>query len=518
MAATFTILLLGHSGAAQIRDRTQHADQQPSQPQNSEKKNNKRGPRAIAVLEFLPGGGARLVPVALWIDDRFYDASLYGANPEPMALEPETVYEAYDYGEPTGLFTVTTPEQVKGNWVGNGHWKPQLPLDEKVAQQAAKQPKPKPSYNPDDDRPVLHRAGSSGSSNSGSSNASAPQSTPPSSGSGNSSASSTSSNSSGSSDRPTLKRPSDDSSTSSPSGNDSSTASSQPLAPNGPPDRPTLKRPASDTSAAPSDSTASSAPPASGASGASSSSSSASASASSASSSSPDESDPNRPILRRGKPTTSAATQEPKAAIAPQSIAATQAAPAKLITTTAGVGRRSYPAISDATPHEARSLLYVMDAAERAAKSEELRALAMDEIRKFIASRNTPGLAKSASITDYDLRAFDLEFSNSPTLVLTATLPVAAAKALRGGEFNYFVTLVAHEDINGTPIKIFSSVTDSNHLDAFARMEIIDAVDADANGRGDLLFRQYSDVGVSYSLYRVYPYDMHKVFEGGSGT
>ena len=159
-----------------------------------------------------------------------------------------------------------------------------------------------------------------------------------------------------------------------------------------------------------------------------------------------------------------------------------------------------------------------MDAAERAAKSEELRALAMDEIRKFIASRNTPGLAKSASITDYDLRAFDLEFSNSPTLVLTATLPVAAAKALRGGEFNYFVTLVAHEDLNGTPIKIFSSVTDSNHLDAFARMEIIDAVDADANGRGDLLFRQYSDVGVSYSLYRVYPYDMHKVFEGGSGT
>ena len=37
-----------------------------------------------------------------------------------------------------------------------------------------------------------------------------------------------------------------------------------------------------------------------------------------------------------------------------------------------------------------------------------------------------------------------------------------------------------------------------------------------ANGRGDLLFRQYSDVGISYSLYRVFPYDMQKVFEGGS--
>lgn len=159
-----------------------------------------------------------------------------------------------------------------------------------------------------------------------------------------------------------------------------------------------------------------------------------------------------------------------------------------------------------------------MNTAERETKSGQLTALAMDEIRKFIAQRKTPALPKNAAITDYDLRAFDLEFSNSPTFVLTATLPVATAKALGGGAFSYFITFVAHEDINGAPIKIFSSVTDSNHLDSFARMEIIDALDADANGRGDLLFRQYSDIAVSYSLYRVYPYEMKKVFEGGSGT
>jgi len=76
--------------------------------------------------------------------------------------------------------------------------------------------------------------------------------------------------------------------------------------------------------------------------------------------------------------------------------------------------------------------------------------------------------------------------------------------------------VVAREDINGIPIKIFSAVSDTNHLDSFPRMEMVDAVDADANGRGDLLFRQYSDVGISYGLYRVYPYDMQKVFEGGS--
>jgi hypothetical protein len=235
---------------------------------------------------------------------------------------------------------------------------------------------------------------------------------------------------------------------------------------------------------------------------------------------SPDESDPNRPTLRRGKPaTTSATTPEPKPFSASQSTTPTtsQAQP-KLIAALNSPGRHSYPAVSDATPHESRSLLYVMNTAERERKSDELTALAMDEIRKFIAQRKTPALPKNAAITDYDLRAFDLEFSNSPTFVLTATLPVPTIKALGGGTFSYFVTFVAHEDINGTPIKIFSSVTDSNHLDSFARMEIIDALDADANGRGDLLFRQYSDVAISYSLYRVYPYEMKKVFEGGSGS
>ena len=123
-------------------------------------------------MEFLPGGGARLVPVALWIDDRFYDASLYGANPEPMALQPETVYEATNYGESTGLFTVTTPEQVKGNWVGAGQWKPHRALDDRIAKQVASKPKKAPADNPADDRPVLKRAGSSGSSSPSSSGSS----------------------------------------------------------------------------------------------------------------------------------------------------------------------------------------------------------------------------------------------------------------------------------------------------------------------------------------------------------
>jgi hypothetical protein len=243
--------------------------------------------------------------------------------------------------------------------------------------------------------------------------------------------------------------------------------------------------------------------------------------ASSASSSSPDENDPNRPVLRRGKAVSSTASaSEPYDASAAQpTSAANQAAQAKLINTTVSqLGRRSYPAISDTAQHEMRSLLYPMNSVERTDKTDQMSALALAELRKFVAKRNTPGLPKSAAITDYELRAYDLEYTNSPTFVFSGKLPLPGAKALRGGEFDYFVTVVARIDVNGTPIEIFSSVTDSNHLDAFARMEIIDAVDADANGRGDLLFRLYSDTGVSYSLFRVYPYEMKKVFEGGSGV
>jgi hypothetical protein len=174
--------------------------------------------------------------------------------------------------------------------------------------------------------------------------------------------------------------------------------------------------------------------------------------------------------------------------------------------------------------------MYPMTQAEREERGRPMLALALDEVRTYhsrrqqaLATPKAKAPAKTAArppnfvVTDYDLRAFDLDFSNSPTFVLTAKVPAPSAQPATGGEFDYFVTVVARVDINGQVQKVFSSVTDNNHLDAFPRLEIIDALDADANGRGDLLFRQHSDSGISYALYRVYPYQMVKVFEGGGG-
>ena len=498
-------LLLSGFATAQLRDRTEHNPPPPDKIQVAKKK-NKNGPRAIGVLEFLPGGGARLVPVALWIDGHFYDASLYAANPAPMAVEPETLYEAFNYGEPTGWFTVTTAREVNGNWIAEGQWKPILPMDAKIAaQKATNQPKKKaPSLTSDDEGPpVLRRPGSSDSSAGGN------QSTAPGAGSNPASTG--------------------DASSSSGSGSPQSQSQSQSK---DDPDRPTLKVSPSAGSAS------SSSRPSLGDDGTQPASAPAAASAPPASPANNDD-DPNRPVLRRGKPPAqlSVSTPTPAAPVtggkASQPAAALAAAGPK-----APQALRGYPAISDAGDHEPRSMLYALAPAEREDKTGPMLALALEQVRSFASKSNAPPIPPGTAITDYDLRAYDLDFSNSPTLVLTAKLrvaptkpkaagaksraagskpPIAKAQPTSGADVDYFVTVVARLDLNGQPIKIYSAVTDSNHLDAYPRVEIVDAVDADANGRGDLLFRQYSDTSVSYALYRIYPYQMEKIFQGGAG-
>jgi hypothetical protein len=488
MATAVAVFLLFTFAAGQ--DQSRHRNDS-GQVQSATGKKAKRGPRAIAVVEFMPNGKMRLVPIALWIEGHYYDASLYGANPEPMALEPQTVYEAQSLGEPTGTFTITMPQQLNGAWVADGNWQPQLPMDAQMKAKAAKDAAQKSkegsskvvlSGDADNGRPVLKRApGSSG--DSGSSGQSAPATT----------GSATNSDSG----RPTMKRPASDSSSKptmggsddSSSNPPSTTAKSQTQVDDRDPNRPVMKRSPETTST-----------PTSTNSGSGSTTVTTAAAAS-------NDSDPNRPVLSHTKTTkpsieSSSEVSDRKAATPPSA---------------AGKALRAYPAISDAGTYESRPLIYTMSSGERQAFEQQALKLAMDEIRAFAAKRNGPPIPKSATITDYDARAFDLEYSSSPTIVLSAKLPVtAAAKGQAPVDLTYFVTIVARVDINDQAQKIFSMVTDSHHLDAYPRMELIDAVDADANGRGDLLFRQYSDVGISYGLYRVSPYQIEKIFEGGS--
>ena len=69
-------------------------------------------------------------------------------------------------------------------------------------------------------------------------------------------------------------------------------------------------------------------------------------------------------------------------------------------------------------------------------------------------------------------------------------------------DLNFWITAVARENYNGDLFKLETWPTDSKHLDAYPRMELIDALDATGDGRGELLFRAVSDLGRSFMISR----------------
>ena len=67
-----------------------------------------KGPRALALVEWPANGGSpRVIPVTILVDGRYYDASIYKADPVPMALEPGNVYEVEQSGASIGMVTLT---------------------------------------------------------------------------------------------------------------------------------------------------------------------------------------------------------------------------------------------------------------------------------------------------------------------------------------------------------------------------------------------------------------------------
>jgi hypothetical protein len=115
------------------------------------------------------------------------------------------------------------------------------------------------------------------------------------------------------------------------------------------------------------------------------------------------------------------------------------------------------------------------------------------------------------------LRAFDLSNSNEPILVLTATASMPGRTKDTSPDLRYLLTLVARNDIYGELHKAFVNLTDTQHLDVLPRLELIDAVDADGDGRGELLFRQVSDAGSAFLLYRVIGDRLWPLFQGTPG-
>ncbi len=240
-----------------------------------------------------------------------------------------------------------------------------------------------------------------------------------------------------------------------------------------------------------------------------------------ASSASPAPSDDSyHPRLRRGKPESNPRLEPSKTSF--EALADAERSQIVFI-----------PAISDAGGPDPRPYTYDVKPAEEAIYRNKMFALAAAQlrgqagaaskekeavpVRKKSSSRTSVGKSSAFSAPDFhdvSLRIFDLSNSNEPVLVLSAKTRPPAAGATGSIEEPKEITLIARTNLEGEVQKLFFAQTDSRHLDAAPRMELIDAVDADGDGRGELLFRRTFDGGSAYAIYRVTADGLWPLFEG----
>jgi hypothetical protein len=109
-----------------------HAQEERPQITPGERKTPRKkdaGPRAVALLQLAPNGKTSLIPIAILINGKFWDATAYKADPVPMALDPGNVYEVEQTGGSLGLFTVnnalhSNAQNTAAPWLGTGAWHP----------------------------------------------------------------------------------------------------------------------------------------------------------------------------------------------------------------------------------------------------------------------------------------------------------------------------------------------------------------------------------------------------------
>jgi hypothetical protein len=223
--------------------------------------------------------------------------------------------------------------------------------------------------------------------------------------------------------------------------------------------------------------------------------------------------DPDRPMLSR-KPTVKK-IEEPMPITAPK---------------TGIPGAKYVVAISDPDTMNNRPYDYTWSAEDRKKWTEQVTKLGLEAARKYAAENPRLQFSPTAKFAETSLRATDLDYSNAPYIVFTGridptiaspTVTKTKASAQAAGPpvmATIYVTLVARVNYQGELNRLLTVAADSTHLDLNPRLDLIDAVDADGDNRAELLFRKTTDTGASYVIYRMTPFQMTQVFEGGSGN
>ena len=433
-------------------------------------KNKKDNPelRAVAVLEWTGEAGkpkaCRVVPVTVLDQGELQDGGIYLARPQPLALAGEVEYQLQQDGKTIGLFDIENSGMEQGSWVGYGKWKP-------VPTATPEPPKlDLAQIDEDDDKPVLHRKKhlddpSAAGSGSGSPSAS------PSGGTSSGGSGSASNGPTPDPDRPTLHKASPNSQPSAGSSGSGNQADD--------PDRPHLKKdkkkepdPLGNVESL------------------------------------PGATDPDRPRLKRGKSADYLAVVPSLMGLPPDMKQAVAVSDAK--------DRPDHPwDYTWANPAD--------EAKMKAALEDVARdALGLTPPPPAPAPKKTSASARKKAapppppppaplpLTDEQFRTFELAYGAGATLVLSAHTdgPLAQEK---------FVTIVAQPDLYGNALILLKHVTDGDHLDENPRMRLVDAVDALADNRGELLFELRGNTLRQFALYRVLRGRAEKLFVSGGG-
>ena len=192
------------------------------------------------------------------------------------------------------------------------------------------------------------------------------------------------------------------------------------------------------------------------------------------------------------------------------------------------------PAISDAGGPDPQPYKFYWKAGEEEERRDQMLDLAADEVlayAKMLAKNRIPAKPPAAAKTtsaaghkppakpvlpvleNVQFRAFDVWVNNQPVMILSAEAHFPPAPGATSAPEQYSITLVTRTDIYGNPRKLYSGVTDKFHLDVTPRLELIDAVDADGDGRGELLFRESTEAGGGYVIYRAGADKLWKLFD-----
>ena len=238
--------------------------------------------------------------------------------------------------------------------------------------------------------------------------------------------------------------------------------------------------------------------------------------------------DSDRPTLRRRSADSVASnsnatvTSAPTAAIDPDRPRLSYGKPAELGHADLAQLKISVPhmqqmvAVSDSVDREPHPFAYEWSTPDqKAAMQQKVQALAQKILQQTQLRQPIPAAKPSASpvrhrpATPHKLRTvapvplenvhfecYALTYANNPTFVYSANTSKAGAP-------KRYITLIVQPDIYGDPQLVMQSVTDDNHLDAQPRMKLVDAVDANASNRAELLFEMDGQSQRQFALYLV---------------